>query len=460
MSRSIHETHRQLRDAKHQRYADPSKRRTVIREIRKQLRLKDRIKTQVEDERRSDTMPLQPSPTDLIPIGILETGAHIHYPAGVTDLRNVMRALPKGVLDGLTSIELRLEADPESRDGEPDPLVGRHGCETLPGVYSADVIGTCFFDGRITLSAYVYHSDLPNREVLELYLRLRMLSTFMHEVAHRFDWTARRSRGRWRMDDSKKNELYAEDFEHEWTQTIVVPYLERAYPHQVQALQAWVQFHGGAQIELVDLLEHGRSTSKAERKAFSSFFSGQQAFKHLLENVAGGLSRNETRIDYARALHYAELYSLALEALDGVLLESPNELEALVLKADIKVHQRAFIVARRLAEAALNKDATHLDALIVLSDALEGLHDWSALRSIALRTCNHDDLRAYQFRDALLHLAHANLELGNHAAVQENIIELDGLEAPRKRSFQCRKLAWLKTELAVRTRSKIKKVKS
>lgn len=460
MSRSIHETHKQWRELRHAQFSDPKEKRKALRAVAERVLTKRDIKQMVRVERRDSDLSLEPSQTDLIPINILETGVYIHYPAGVTDLRNVMRALPKGVLDGLTRIELRLEADPESREGEPDPLVGRHGCKTLPGVYSADVIGTCFFDGRITLSAYVYNSDLPNREVLELYLRLRMLSTFMHEVAHRFDWTARRSRGRWRMDDSQKNELYAEDFEHQWTQTIIVPYLERAYPHQVEALQALVQFYGGVRVELVDLLEHGRSTSKAEHKAFSSFFSGRQAFKDLLENMASGLSRNETRIDYARALHYAELYDLALEALDGVLLESPTELEALVLKADIKVHQREFVIARRLAEAALREEATHLDALIVLSDALEGLQAWSALRSIALRTCNHDGLLAYQFRDALLHLAHANLELGNHAAVQENIIELDGLETPRRRTLNCRKLAWIKTELAARSRSRIKKVQS
>ena len=36
----------------------------------------------------------------------------------------------------------------------------------------------------IRLYAYVYDAALPNREMLEVYLRLRMLSTLLHEIAH------------------------------------------------------------------------------------------------------------------------------------------------------------------------------------------------------------------------------------------------------------------------------------
>jgi tetratricopeptide (TPR) repeat protein len=468
MSRSIHETRRQWRELRRAQFSDPREKRRALRAVARRVLTKRDIKQMVQVQRRDAGLSLLPSLTDLIPIHVIGRGPYIHHPANETDLRNVMRALPKGVLDGLSEIELRLEASSRKPKGEADPFTGRLGFEMLPGMYSSHVYGVYNHDGKIALSAYVYDPAIPNCDALELYLRLRALSTFVHEVAHRFDQTSRIARGRWRMDDREKNEVYAEDFEHQWTQTIVVPYLERAYPHQVEALQAWVQFHGGVRVELIDLLEHGRAASKAEHKALSSFFSGRRAFEGLVENVAGRLSRNETRIDYARSLHYAELYDLALEALDGVLLESPNEpdafvlealvLEALVLKADIKVHQREFGAARRLADAALREDSIHLDALIVLCDALEGLRDWSKLHSVALRTCNHDELLAYQLRDALLHLAQANLELGHHETARENIIELDDLDARQKRTLNCRKLAWLKTELATRGRSKFRKV--
>jgi tetratricopeptide (TPR) repeat protein len=451
MSRSIHETHRQLRDVNREQHADLTKQRKAIGGIRQQLRIKQTIKRQVEVERRDAELPLQPSQVGLLPIHLLEMGPEIHYPASVTDLRNVMQALPKGVLDGLSVIELRLESNPKHHQGEPDPFLGRFGHEVLPGVYSAHALGTHYTDGTIGLSAYVYDPNGPHQEWLALYLRLQMLSTFVHEVAHRFDWTARRARGRWRMDNRHHNERYAKAFEHEWTKHVIVPYLERAYPHLLQALQVWVEHHGGSRVTVFDLAK--------SRDAHSEFFSRQRAFVSLVENVANAMPRNETRIEYARELHSAEAYDLALESLESILRDSPGEPEALILKADIKVHLCQFQAARQLAESVLHEDAIHLDALIVLSDALEGLRDWATLRTTSLRLCRLENILVYEYRNALLTLAKANLELGNLEFVRENLDELNTLEPPPQKTHAWDKLAWLKAELSRRTRKDHRRLK-
>jgi hypothetical protein len=117
----------------------------------------------------------------------------------------------------------------------------------LPGVFGGRVLGTWFSRGpRIEMYAYVYDPlTLPHDAGWELYLRLRMLATFVHEIAHHFDGTERVARGRWRMDRTDANEIYAERWQHEWTQQAVVPYLEERYPRETRAFLAWVARHGG-----------------------------------------------------------------------------------------------------------------------------------------------------------------------------------------------------------------------
>ena len=60
-------------------------------------------------------------------------------------------------------------------------------------------------------------------------LRHRMLSAFVHEVAHHDDQMRRIGRGRWLADNTDKNEHYAQRGQRSWTRTCVVPYLRETY---------------------------------------------------------------------------------------------------------------------------------------------------------------------------------------------------------------------------------------
>ena len=129
-------------------------------------------------------------------------------------------------------------------------------------MYGAYVLG--IYDGdfcRINVHAFVSDSSSPPMLPVMAYLKLRSLSTFVHEVAHHFDHTQRVSRGRWIAlgDAERKVERFAEHCQHEWTQNCVVPYLEKTYPKDVGALLDWVHHNGGVRLALGELISDPRS---------------------------------------------------------------------------------------------------------------------------------------------------------------------------------------------------------
>ena len=456
MARSVHTTRRQLLELKKTDFADAEIHRDLVKDVRVQLRQKRRITAQVNQERRDQHLALSPSDPMLIPIVMVDHGPYIHYPANETDLRNLMLRLPRGVLDGLNRIELRLEANPRNPGETPDPFVSRLGSEVLPGVYSAKAIGTYYrLGGRIALSAYVYQADLPHRDVIELFLKLKMLSTFAHEVAHRFDCTQRRARGRWLAENRERNEIYAEGFQQSWTHEHVLPYIEAAYPHRVEALLAWIESHGGARISLAELFGDARRTGNGWLTRLKTVFSARDAFVDLLQSVTDAQPADEIRVGFAQELHYAGLHEAALQALETVLHQD-NHLEALTLKADIRVHQNRFAEARVIAEQILTAHPGDLDALIVRCDALEGLKDWAELVGACTRLISRDEVLEYQLRAALFQRARANLKLKAFAQVKADVLLLEGI-ANSHWPWMRKRIEWLKAETVRRTRPALRK---
>ncbi len=315
----------------------------------------------------------------------------LHYPANPEDIRAVLHRLPPGVTSGLASLELTPAWwwDAECGDrypGDPDPLTGRLGLELLPGIFCTPILGRYGPDtARIWLQGYVYAEDLPDRPLWELYLRLRMLQTLCHEVAHHWDWTARRGRGRWRGDDRKRNEDYAERMTFTWTRSAVLPYLRATYPEACRALAAWFREHGGVELPL-ELLANdaGNPDTHPHTAAIRSVFTVEGAVQHLIEDVRAGENRTATRLGFARNLHYAEYYEEALTAIDSVLADDPEHAEAWTLTGDIRVHQERYVEARELVERVLARCPEEQDAWEVLADACAGLEDFAVAREAVL----------------------------------------------------------------------------
>jgi tetratricopeptide (TPR) repeat protein len=414
VSRSIHRTRRDFAEAQESDYADPEQRAGQLEQIVGELAKKRRIKDQIQSERRGDGCRPPPVKPGEIPIRVRDTGPCIRYPAGPTDLLGVMRRLPVGVLDGLASIDLCLGVEDQDDDAlEADPLVGRPSLARWPGVYSGKVLGVYHRDtAKIRLLAYVYDREMPDCSLKELFLRLQMLATFVHEVAHHYDWTTRVARGRWLMDSTTRDEIYAENVQHEWMQRCVIPYLEAAYPEEVRTLDAWITHHGGISIPLARLA--GDPRSAVEGDAIRIAFGGiPGAFEQLVESVDSGEELVSARVGFAEDLHFSEDYAEALAILERVLAEHPEHEEALTLQADIAVHQEEYDRAEALCQRVIASNEEYPRAWEVLCDVHWWRRDWGKLAQTATRALKFFEPGDYGRSRALLHRARAHLELGD-----------------------------------------------
>jgi tetratricopeptide (TPR) repeat protein len=338
-----------------------------------------------------------------------------------------MRLLPPGTLDGVSRVVLclgaeyqREMAEAEERYAEPDPLLGRLGSEALPGVYVGERLGTYVWDdASVWLYAYVYDGRaMPDQEVRELYLRLQMLVTFVHEVAHHWDGTSCGARGRWAARPEYKSEWSAEKQAYGWTQRFVVPYLEQSYPAATRALVNWVAQHGGVALPLSKLVNHPDEWI---------FYTGG-AVESLFEAVDRGEPLRETKIGFARDLHLAERFDEALQSLAVVLADHPGDAEARTLQADIYEHQERYEEAERVARAVLAENPAHADAWDVLVDVYRAQARWRELETAATHVIEPCKARGNKPVLALCERACARIELGDFVSAAADLEELSRLK--------------------------------
>ncbi len=456
MARSIHETRRQLENEAQASNSDNSAR---AKQIQAQLTKKRRVKAQVQTERRVPLQPVSPTPVETFQVRVINTGQYLHYPASVEDILAVASLFPKGVLDGLGAIELCAgigyqRHDAKRRSGtEPDPYTGRYGYETLPGVFTGRVLATYWpHRQRIRLYACVYDAAMPKRSAWELYLRLKMLATFVHEAAHHYDRAMRAARGRWLAlaEGKTKAEMYAEKFEQEWVVSCVVPYLLTTYPEEWQELDAWITHHGGVSLPLSTLAGEIRTTQKRNKvKIRGGVFSVEDALEALARDVLNGMPLAETRLAFARELHYAEYYREALICIEEVLEQHPTDLKALTLQADIYIHQKDYALAEPILKQILAVDKTNVEAWEFLADVHEANQDWQGLLRVTdllLETPKLGNAREWM---TLLQRAQARTELGGFDGAAADLEEL----SMNTRAWVQRRVKRLRKELAARRQS-------
>ena len=408
MSRSEHATRRERRD--------PG-----------DLERKRRIKALIVAERqRPPAVGIPPVSGDAVSIEVLDQGPFTHYPASADDLRQLMNRLPTGCADGLSRIELRLAPpdEPDADDDRPlDPWLGRFRRAHMAGVFAGRVLGSYApATARVRLHGYVYDPAIPHRGVIELYLRLRMLATFVHELGHHHDFSHRVARGRWRADDDEEVEIHAEAIEHAWTCDHVVPYLEDAYPAEVDELRRWLEQHGGGALPLEMLVGDPRTTRGGDGERL--FFTVGAAFERLLADVAAGETAPATQIHLANELHYGRHYDEALAILAGVLAAQPDHPGALALRADIFVHEERYDEADVIAQQLLARDATHDDAWCIVRDIAAARGDWTTVRDATSRLRPSPDAHAWSSPVNIDLQLRAQIELGDWQAAEAQLAAL------------------------------------
>ncbi len=252
---------------------------------------------------------------------------------------------------------------------------------------------------------------LPDREMRELYLRLLMLDTLLHEIGHHVDFAAPDARGRWVNKGRWKREQFAEVREHRWAQELVVGYLEQTYPGSARALLEWIGYHGGVHLPLEKLLD----------QPTQDVFSTHEAIDWLIRDVDSHKSLVETRIGFATLLGYGYLYDQALQSLATVLAEEPGNLKALSLQTETYERLKRFDEAERVARLVISVDPVQCDAWEVLAAACEARGRWGELDEAASRIIDLSATEHHAPISALTDRGRARIELGDYTGAWRDI---------------------------------------
>jgi tetratricopeptide (TPR) repeat protein len=402
MSRSLHPTLKRFGEV-----GNTPHKRFLKRAVREERRRRE-LAAQVGAVSPSASAPPAPA-AGRIPLVVGETPPGAAFPASADDVRAVLARLPPETLEGLARVEFTV------------PHVQRH--TRADGVLAGAVLGQYTpKDAVIQLFGFWYDEARPDRAILAMYLRLEMLATLVHEVAHHVDFLAHVGRGRWVRTSRDEREGFAEAAEYAWTREHVIPYLEETHAAGVAALRAWLREHGGAAVDLAQLA--GDSRRQGGESLEQQMYTVRHAFFSLLDGVAKGEPRAETQTMFALHLHYHHDYEAALEALACALAAAPDHRTARYLVADIYMHQGRFEESMRAARELLRDQPDHMGAWKVLAEAAQGQGDWAGLVE-ATDWLARLETRAAVWRrhDALTGL-HARIELGEFAAVERDLAAL------------------------------------
>ena len=431
MSRSIHTTRRHLEELRREEYADAKYKEDRRKRLEEELEAKRLIK---EMSRQAS-----PSPTaghaspDAVPIRV-EKEPSLFHPATPEDIREVLRRMPEGLLDGLTGITLcfgkeylkRTEANEPWCEHGVDPVTGRPGLEVMPGIYAASAFGVYSpSKGGIWLPGYALSPKAKRTVAVDMHLRLRTLNVLMHELAHHDDWMRRTARGRWCGVSQHNEERYAENTGYQWTRLYVIPYLRQRYPTETKELQDFIRMHTGIDLPLDLLAGDQRGHSKGDRIRVAGMLPLDRGVDALFTKVQAGVDALEIRLDLAWDLHAAEHYAEAIQIVDDLLASEPNCREALLHKSHINCDQDRFTEAAGAARQVMASDPDDIDAIEGLADAYEGLKDWPAVVELCTRALSSSTDNSHSFRRGFLgRRARARINLGDLDSAKADIAEI------------------------------------
>lgn len=341
MSRSVHTTRQTLRRALRWDFAEQGEKQALVAAARSELWKKRVLKAQLSEEDQHRPESSGHFNPDIIPIRVRDEGPYVHHGATPADLRAIMHLLPAQAVDGLSEIKLELGRQPMKKAAwpgrhTPDPWVGRYSTEMLPGVWVGPLLGTYSYPrGLIRLYAFVVSRQrhrLPARH-RRFFLRLEVLRTFVHEVAHHHDEVFRRRRGRWLKLRTGLVESYAEQCEHQWMHQIVVPFLETAYPRESAEFLAWIREIGGLDVPLAFFAGDERTMQRDGRRIHRHTI--RDAFCCWLDGLTESRNPDRARLLLASELSVAGAYPEALAIIDQVPAASPEHPSAHSLRTEL-----------------------------------------------------------------------------------------------------------------------------
>ncbi len=417
MSRSYHVTRKSVKNAR--KIASCNSNPVFMEEcenLEKQYADKRRTKRYIRDERKDPVLQQRMDSVDTLPIEVVDHSRYLHYPVKEQDIRAILRQMPQGLTDGLSKITFCLgkhqqTLPEETLYAEPprDPFFNRIGYPVFNEIYRPRCLGAYFRARReIKIYGYVYHPSIKDKQFLEFYLRLHMLCTFIHELAHHFDFSQRVARGRWCMDDRNKVETYAENMAYEWTRDYLIPYIQKYYCVEYKKASQWMKKYIGVVLDLSMLTGECRAIAMNDSTRFI-FYNTSEYFEEFVGEIRSGKDLIQSRIALADGLHKAEEYQIALKILHPILKEYPENIEAILVYVDILNHLGKYKEAIKLSKKVLQLNEDDVYALFHLSTSYEYLGEWDKVLKIACRGLR---LNSDWYRSFYVIKARAEVKLG------------------------------------------------
>lgn len=333
--------------------------------------------------------------------------------------------------EGLGRIELCLGGGGRgTREGSSvDPYTSSPGHELVPGVFAPEVRGRYRErDGALRLHAYVYAGEPA--PFIAMYLRLRVLVTFVHELAHHHDFAFRIRGDRWRMDDRRKTESFARRLGFEYATGCVLPYVAERYPAEHAALVDWIAQHAGVALPLELLVD--------DRESDEGYDAGivDHGFCELVRACAAGDPR-PGRIALAVCLHLAGHDAYCEPIARALLAGDPDGRDGLLLCAAIAARRGELAAAEAMLGRLRLRNPRDAAAWRELAHVLRAQSAWERLAELA----SEERIDGGELELAALHhRARASILLGRWDAVTEDIATL--AERGARRSAEAF-LAWM-----------------
>lgn len=446
MSRSYHSTIRKYFKEKKFKYSNDNIKEENLNQIGEELSRKSFTKRMIIENRRISNGRInysQPFDPNCIEIKIINKEKYAHFPASKEDLLGVIKRMPYNVLSGIHSITLCLGKEYQEdnyRNSDEvirDPYTERICTNEEGPIYTPRTLGTYYGSTcKIFIYAYVYDMDEVKLGIIEPYLRLQMLNTLVHEIAHHEDNLLRTGGGRWLGFNDGKCEDYAEIQQMNWAETAVIPYLLDTYPEEYNSLLDWIEKYGGVKISLKKLT--GESKGQKIGHMIKPDFSAASAVKDLFKNINNGMNERDAMLEFAMDLHYGDYYEECTKALDTLLLKNPKDSDALGVKADTYIDQKEYIKAECTAKECLLINNKNIDALRALCYVNQKKKDWQGLVEISrlgieATSDEPDDLRAFTQMNIISLLYLKEYE---EAEKQVHTLQCDGVHQQRKLAFE------------------------
>jgi len=413
MSRSIHDTWGVMDRVKHADWSDPEIPEAIVARLWANIDRQWAVRTSERRLRRRDRPPLLPVDPDRLPIIVEDEAPYVFHAAGEQDIREILRRLPRGSLDGLQAIRLEIDRREETDPLPRDPFTGRGRLQLLPGVYTSLLLGW-YRRSTATVGLHAYLGEPAAIAPFAAWLRLRALKTLLHELAHHFDLSFRTGRGRWDLADHEKKEAWAHRRGGVESDRIVTEYLLERYPEEVARLQSWFEAQLG--VELPPIIP------TIDDHQIGLVFP----FRHLVLAAHAGDDIEEIRVTFARAAHREAVNDVAGRIVGAVLERNPEHPRGLALRAcmSLCVSQDAAQCAAD-CRRAIASDPGCLDALETVVRCHAKEESWpetaaACERALAVLPVESVELASY----LLTTLVESHLLLGDSAAVDSALAQV------------------------------------